>query len=142
MAKIVVIGSHAESLLIFRKEMLAAMAVKNRVIACVPEASFAIRDQLFALGIEYQDIQLARTGLNPFADIVTIHKLYKLFKKIQPDQVFAYTSKPVIFGSIAARLAGVKNIYAMITGLGSYFIYKDPKSLLVRSIMVILYKLA
>lgn len=140
MAKILVLGSHAESLLNFRKEMLIAMAKHNTVIACVPDASQEIIIQLQDFGIYYYDVDLARTGLNPVTDLRTVWQLYKLFKKLQPDQVLAYTSKPVIFGSIAAKLAGINQIYSMITGLGSYFVYADFKSRCIRAIMVLLYK--
>jgi glycosyltransferase involved in cell wall biosynthesis len=48
-------------------------------------------------------------------------------KKAQPDKVFTYTVKPVIWGTLATRLAGVPEIYSMITGLGMSF--SKPKSL-------------
>jgi len=142
MARILVLGSHADSLVYFRKEMLREMARNNHVIACAPDANANVIAQLQAMGIEYRNIQLARTGLNPFADLLTIRKLYTAFKELKIDQIFTYTSKPVIFGSIAAKLAGVKQSFAMITGLGSYFVHTDPKSLVVRFIMTILYKIA
>lgn len=142
MAKIIVLGSHSDSLLLFRKEMLIALARNNQVIACVPNAKPNVIHELSKLGIKYQHVNLARTGLNPFADLLTIYKLYALFKKVKPDQVFSYTSKPVIFGSIAAKLAGVPQIYSMITGLGTYFIYTNFKATIVRTIMRLLYKFA
>jgi glycosyltransferase involved in cell wall biosynthesis len=142
MAKIIVLGSHAESLVNFRKDMLREMARRNQVIACVPDASVAIITELETMGIEYRNVHLARTGLNPFADLATVVELYKLCKQLQPDQIFSYTIKPVIFGSIAAKLAGVKQIYSMITGLGSYFIHTDLKSTLVKYLMILLYKIA
>lgn len=142
MAKIIVLGSHADSLIKFRKEMLASMAQQNEVIACVPNANAQIVQELNDIGVQYVDLKLARTGLNPFADFVTLFKLYKLFKQLHPDLVFTYTSKPVIFGSIAAKLAGVKHSYSMITGLGSYFIFTDLKAKTVKLIMRVLYKTA
>lgn len=142
MAKIVVLGSHADSLIKFRREMLIAMAAHNEVIACVPNAPQTVIDELKTIGVQYQDVPLARTGLNPVTDLLTVLKLYKIFKQLQPDVIFTYTSKPVIFGSIAARLAGIKKCYAMITGLGTYFIYNDFKSKIVRTIMAQLYKVA
>lgn len=142
MAKILILGSHAESLIIFRLDMLRALVVQHEVIACVPNASQAIQQKLADLGIAYLDVNLNRTGLNPFYDLGTIFQLYKIFKLIKPDQVFAYTGKPVIFGSIAAKLAGVPQIYSMITGLGSYFIHQDFKSWVIGKIMRTLYKIA
>lgn len=142
MAKILILGSHAESLIIFRLDMLKALVQQHEVVACVPKASIAIQQKLENLGITYIDIALDRTGLNPWYDLKTIYKLYKIFKQVRPDQVFAYTGKPVIFGSIAAKLAGVPQIYSMITGLGSYFVHSDFKSRVVRWVMSTLYKIA
>jgi glycosyltransferase involved in cell wall biosynthesis len=142
MARILVLGSHAESLIIFRYDMLVAMAQQHEVIACVPDASPIVIKKLEAIGIECLDVNLSRTGLNPWADIKSLYQLYKIFKLVRPDQVFAYTGKPVIYGSIAAKLAGVSQIFSMITGVGSYFVHQDLKSRVVRLIMTTLYKIA
>ena len=142
MAKIIVIGSHPESLVNFRKEMLQLLAQQNQVLVLVPDANAKIIQDLDLMGIEYKNIKLSRTGLNPLADLATLKQLYLIFKQVQPEQVFAYTSKPIIFGLLAAKLAGVKQTFAMITGLGSYYIHSDLKSLIIRLVMSLLYKLA
>jgi glycosyltransferase involved in cell wall biosynthesis len=142
MARIIVLGSHADSLLKFRREMLTSMAMHNEVIACVPNPTTAIERDLQSIGVTCCHVPLERTGLNPLADLLLIFKLYQLFKILHADVLFSYTSKPVIFGTFAARLAGIKKCYAMITGLGTYFIYTDAKSRFVRSIIIVLYKLA
>ncbi|BBI68843.1 hypothetical protein PKHYL_30340 [Psychrobacter sp. KH172YL61] len=52
--------------------------------------------------------------------------------KVKPDYVLGYTIKPVIYGSLAAKLARVPHIFALITGLGYAFSgaeevgYKSP----------------
>lgn len=147
MAKILVLGNHAETLLVFRLDMLQDLAQRHTVYACVPDlgnaaANRKVQEKLHANNIEYVQVKMARTGTNPFFDFATLLHLYKIFKRIQPDQVFAYTAKPVIFGSLAAKLAGVRQIYSMITGLGSNYIHQDLKSRLVRWVMDRLYTLA
>lgn len=142
MAKILVLGSHADSLIIFRFDMLQAMAQHHQVIAAVPNASASVQQKLQSIGVAYINVNIERTGLNPVFDLLTIYKLYKIFIQVRPDQLFAYNSKPVIFGSIAAKLAKVPQIYSMITGLGSYFVHNDFKARMVRGIMSVLYKLA
>ena len=72
-------------------------------------------------GAEYRQIPLQRTGTNSPKDMSTVYTLTKLFKKINPDIVLSYAIKPVIYGSLAASLAGISNIYSMITGLGYVF---------------------
>lgn len=67
------------------------------------------------------DTPLARSGMNPLADLAYVRSLVELFRSRQPDLVLAYTPKPVIWGTIAARMAGVPRIVAMVTGLGYAF---------------------
>ena len=147
MGKILVLGNHAENLIVFRFDMLKAMAEKNTVIACVPEdfaavANIIVQQKLASVGIDFITVKMQRTGTNPIFDIATIYNLYKIIRQIKPDQIFAYTAKPVIFGSIAAKLAGVKQIYSMITGLGSNYVQQDLKTRIIRFVMNTLYRIA
>ena len=64
---------------------------------------------------------LQRTGLNPLVDTRSVVELARMLRRLRPDLLFAYTSKPVIYGTIAARLARVPRVFAMISGLGYAF---------------------
>ncbi|MFT4850999.1 MAG: glycosyltransferase involved in cell wall biosynthesis [Sediminicola sp.] len=67
------------------------------------------------------DYQVQRNGLNPLADIKTFFDFKRIFNQENPDIVLAYTIKPIIWGGLAARFSDVKNIYALVTGLGFAF---------------------
>jgi len=62
-------------------------------------------------------------------------------KAEQADAVLGYTIKPVIYGSIAAKLADVKNRTAMVTGAGYLFASKSLKARLIKLISFMLYKI-
>jgi len=62
-----------------------------------------------------------KKGINPFRDIATIISYYKLYRQIQPDIIFHYTVKPIIYGSLAARILKIPSV-AISTGLGYVFI--------------------
>ena len=64
---------------------------------------------------------ISRKGVNPFIDFFTILDFVKHFIRIKPMLILLFTIKPVIYGSIAARLMKVRSI-VMITGLGTAFI--------------------
>ena len=64
---------------------------------------------------------ISSKGINPFVDLFTIFDFVKYFIRLKPALVLFYTIKPVIYGSIAARLVKVKSIVT-ITGLGTAFI--------------------
>lgn len=143
MAKVLVMAGYADSLVNFREEMLCAMVENgHEVMACAPGNSPEVEQALFDIGVAYYPIALNRTGLNPILDLMSIYRLTVLFRKLKPDVVLAYTIKPVIYGSIAVRLANVKRIYSMITGLGYAFTGSSFKSRLVGSLAGKLYQLA
>jgi len=143
MSKIIVIGSFAESLINFRGPLLKKMAENgHEVMACAPDALPDIQEKLKTLDVAYRNIPIDRTGLNPVRDIYTIYRLISLFRKVRPDMVLGYTIKPVIYGSLAGRMAGVPNIFSMITGLGYAFSDGGLKEQLVGAVVRFLYKLS
>jgi len=143
MIKIVVLGGLAESLINFRGPMLQEMVKKgNHVVACAPEASIKIQNALHAMGVDYQYIPIDRAGLKPLKDFQSAWRLFRLFRKIKPDIFLAYTVKPVIYGSLVAKLAGVSRIYSIITGLGYAFDGKGLKRAFVSAFVRMLYRLS
>jgi glycosyltransferase involved in cell wall biosynthesis len=95
-----------------------------------------------SLRAEFTEMPVNRAGLNPFKDIKLLIKYYKLIKKNNIEVVHSYTIKPNIFGTIAARLAGVKEIYPTLNGIGYAFTGKGIKAYVVRIIASILYFIA
>ena len=64
-------------------------------------------DKIEELGARFELIPIDKNGVNPIHDLKYMNALRKLFKREKPDVTLGYTSKPVIYGSIAARLAKV-----------------------------------
>lgn len=140
MSKIAIISHYAPSLINFRGDLIRTMAELGHEVICLgPEAGF--EQPLRELGADYRQIPLHRTGLNPLKDIKTLFSLRKVLKEIKPDLVFSYTVKPIVYGSIAAHLAGVKRMYAMITGLGYVFIGQTLKQKFLTQVVAFLYRL-
>ncbi|MCG5529230.1 MULTISPECIES: glycosyltransferase family 4 protein [Halorhodospira] len=140
--RIVVIGSLARSLINFRGPMLRELRARgHQVIACAPDAQQDVREELQRLDVDYHDIPLSRAGMNPTQDLRTLKYLRRFFLETQPDAVLAYTIKPVIWGLLAARFAGVPQRYAMITGLGYAFLQGDGvRQRLIQSLVTKLYR--
>lgn len=140
--KIVVLASFTKSLVHLRSELLAGLvAAGHEVIACAPGEEERFVSRVRSLGVRYQPIHLDRTGTNPLSDLGYLREMVRFFRRERPDVVFSYTAKPVIFGSLAARLAGVPRIFSMITGLGYAFASKQLKQRLVSIVMRGLYRL-
>lgn len=143
---VLVIGGQARSLTNFRGPLLRALVASgHRVIAAAPNLTRErdSAEELAKFGVRCSDVPLSRTGLNPFADLRTLAALVNLMRREKPEAVLGYAAKPVIFGTIAAAIAGVERRYALVTGLG-YAFTPGPgaKRGLVRSAMMRLYRTA
>lgn len=127
---VVVLASYAPSLTNFRGSLLEEMVRRGwRVTAVAPDMDTRIADALARMGVEAAPVILARTGLNPLADVAYCDAVRRLLKRLGPDVLLAYTAKPVIWGSVAGFLAGVPRRVAMITGLGYAFTPPDRPGL-------------
>lgn len=118
------IAGLAESLLNFRGPLIEALqgcGLKVNVAAPNLPIGDAVRMQLEARGVTVHSIPMLRTGTNPIADTQTLWALWRLMRRVEPQFVLGYTIKPVIYGSLAAWLAGVPRRFALITGLGYAF---------------------
>lgn len=145
--KIIVIGTTASNLFIFRKDFIAACIQKKmHVVAFVSEYTDEWIEKLSELGAEVVTYKLSRGGLNPLADIKSTIQLIDKIKKIGPDLVLSYSAKPVIYGTLAAKAANVPDIVGMLEGLGYTFTDQPEgqsfKTKLVRNIQVLLYRIA
>ncbi|HEZ1698473.1 TPA: glycosyltransferase family 1 protein, partial [Neisseria meningitidis] len=120
--KIVFITTVASSIYGFRAPVIKKLIGKNhQVYAFVSEFSDNELDIIREMGVTPVTYRSNRSGLNPFSDIKSTFLIFKELKKISPDLVFPYFAKPVIFGTFAAKLAGVPRIVGMLEGLGFAF---------------------
>lgn len=143
MKKIVVLSTFAYSLLNLRGDMMREMIeLGHHVMAAAPESEMQWDGEFRKRGLQYVAMPLERTGLNPAKDIRTLIFLYRLFKKEKPDIIFAYQAKAVVYGCLAAKMAGVPDIYALIAGLGSIFQLQGFKGSLIRVILEHQYRAA
>jgi glycosyltransferase involved in cell wall biosynthesis len=78
-------------------------------------------------GFSYRDTKISRKERNLFLELKAIIRLIRIFKQEKPDVVHNISIKPVLYGSIAARLSGIPKIVNLINGLG--YVYTDSLSL-------------
>ena len=84
-----------------------------------------------AKNIRYIPVEMNRSGMNPFKELIYMWNLFRIYKKEKPDYIFHYTIKPNIYGSLAARLCGIPST-AMIAGLGYVFNNKGIGNVIAR----------
>lgn len=103
------------------------------ILAPLDQYSSSLED----MGYTFYSIKMDSRGVNPIKDAGLIVELYKLYKQISPDIILHYTVKPNIYGTLAARAAGIP-VINNVCGLGTVFLKKGWVSLVAKS----LYKIA
>lgn len=145
--KIIILGTLASSILGFRAALIQKLiADGHQVFAFAIDYSEEEKKILLSWGAVPIDYKLSRSGLNPIIDIKLIFALKKTFELIMPDIVFSYFVKPVVYGSLAAKLANVPKRIAMLEGLGFAFTEqpdrKAIKAKIIKKIQLVLYRVA
>jgi glycosyltransferase involved in cell wall biosynthesis len=72
-------------------------------------------------GITYHEIPISRRGQRPLEELKSLFYIGRLLLTLRPGIVHLLTIKPIIYGSIAARLLGVPLVVCAFTGLGHIF---------------------
>lgn len=83
-------------------------------------------------GCPHQVIPMTRK-ITPYADIRSLWKLYRYFKKENPDIVHSHTPKAGMLAMLAARMAGIKIRIHTIAGLRFVTYSGMSRTLLVRA---------
>lgn len=76
---------------------------------------------LAADGFEMIPVDFDRSGVNPFRDVRTIASVVGAYRRVRPTIAHHVAMKPIIYGSLAARLAGVRRVVNAPVGMG--FLY-------------------
>ncbi|WP_156188684.1 glycosyltransferase family 4 protein [Acinetobacter indicus] len=147
MKKFVMIGTTAACFYGFRSELIKNLNSKNITVYAFTTDNDALElEKISKLGAIPISYQLNRGGLNPLADMFATYKLAQKINQLKPDLVFSYFAKPVIFGTLAAKIAKVPKIIGMLEGLGYTFTDQpnglSPKTKIIKAIQIFLYKLA
>ncbi len=133
--KVVIVVNTSWNIYNFRLGLIQGLQQQGiEVVAIAPEDGYSehIRGQLM-----FQPVDMQQKGINPLKDLRLMVNLYRTYKSLEPDCILHYTIKPNIYGTIAARLAGIPSI-SNVSGLGTVFLHRN----IVSRIAINLYRLA
>lgn len=115
--KILILTNNARMMLVFRREMLAALRPTYDIVLACPKDPSAEKD-FTDLGIRTLNVPVDRRGMNPVKDALLFVRYLRLLREERPDAVITFTIKPNIYGALAASLLHIPCI-ATVEGLGS-----------------------
>ncbi len=99
-------------------------------------------ERLRALGFRWEPAPMDRRSLNPLRESALLLWLRRLMVAERVDLVHGFTIKCAVYGSLAARLAGVPARVNSVTGLGYVFSSSDAKARVLRPLVRGLLRLA
>ena len=121
----------------FRRGLVKALqGAGHEVLAIAPPDDYSARLES-ELGCRYVPILMENKGTNPLKDAQLTRRFLGVYKRERPDVVLHFTIKPNIYGTLAARLAGIPSINN-VSGLGTVFLIENLVSKVARG----LYRLA
>ena len=125
MKHILIIASWGPSLINFRLPLIKKLLSKGHkvsVAAPIDNFSEVLQKKITDLGVNVNIFSLSSKGLNFFKDCKSIFEIYKIIRKIKPNIIISYTTKPVIYTGLILKCFKKVSYYPLITGLGYTFI--------------------
>jgi glycosyltransferase involved in cell wall biosynthesis len=120
--KILLVSRCAWTLYNFRAGQIRALLKRGYSVIGGGAGGDGYEEKISDLGIPFVSLPVDKKGTNLLSDLILFKTLFQWYRREKPDIVHHFTIKPVIYGSIAARLARVPRIINTITGLGYVFI--------------------
>lgn len=115
---VVLIANTGWNVVRFRAELITGLLEAGWRVSTVASFSDEHLERLRRLGVQPIRLELEAAGRNPVRDLAYLARLAPCIRHLQPDLVHLFTIKPVIWGALAAKLAGVPGIVASLTGAG------------------------
>lgn len=107
-------------------------------LACAFTSKQALLEEI---GIITHPLRVTRSGIGILSEGLLFRDIYKTVKTIEPDVIHTVSIKPVVYGSIASRIIGIKKVIASISGLGFVFIDSSCKAQFLRRFVTVLYRI-
>jgi glycosyltransferase involved in cell wall biosynthesis len=92
-------------------------------------------DRIRAAGLELIPFEVSRKGMNPAKELLTVLRLIRLLRAQKPDLLHNIAQKPVLYGTLAARVCGIKAVVNGVAGMGYLFTSMDLKAKSVRGLV-------
>jgi glycosyltransferase involved in cell wall biosynthesis len=138
--KIILSVNTLGSFISHRRGLYLKLRETHEVQVILPESEDHGAAQKEVPSAKLLSIPLSRKGINPLAELRAIAAYYQQYRKNTPELVHHFTIKPVIYGTLAARLAGVPKIVNSITGLGFVFTSNSLKAKILGVLVKNLYR--
>jgi glycosyltransferase involved in cell wall biosynthesis len=106
------------SMLRYRGELLRGLLERGWRVSAIADFSEEHIAGLRRLGVAPIRLEVEGAGQNPLRDLAYLVRLVRVLRRLRPDLVHNFSIKPVVYGSLAAKLVGLGGIVDSVTGSG------------------------
>ncbi|MEO8636435.1 MAG: glycosyltransferase family 4 protein [Gemmatimonadales bacterium] len=92
-------------------------------------------DVLRAAGCEVRALGWRRSGNTPLDHWKALREILRVYRDVRPDLAHHVALKPVVFGALAARAAGVTRVISAVAGLGFVFSSDSVRARVLRPLL-------
>ena len=92
-------------------------------------------DMIRQEGFRLIPIKMRRRSLAPWREIAPVAGLVGIYRRERPDLVHHVAMKPVLYGSLAAAVAGVPAVVNALAGMGYVFTSSGVRARLLRPLI-------
>ena len=86
-------------------------------------------------GFELVSLDMDRSGVSVAGEVRTLRALCAIYRRVRPDLVHHVALKPILYGTIAAWAAGIRNVVNAPVGMGYVFTSRSLRARLLRPVV-------
>lgn len=109
------------------------------VVACRLTSRYV--DRFVAAGFEVYPLAFRRASVNPISEIRVLVNIYRIYKAVRPDIVHHVALKPILYGSLAARMFPDIAVINAPVGLGFAFASVGARATIAQKIILSMFRL-
>lgn len=141
MTKVILVANTDWYLFNFRLALASFLQEQGlEVVLISPPGRYA--EHLNKSGFRWIPWRVGRATLTPWAEARAFWSLLRIYQREKPDIVHHFTIKPVLYGSLSARLLHIPMLINSITGLGYIFLSQERIARILRRIALFAYRQA
>lgn len=122
----------------FIDRAIATQAAGYEVVVVAREREHGKR--IRAANLRFVGLEFERRSMNPLTELRQLKQIVALYRRERPDLVHQVSAKPILYGTVAALLAGIPAIVNAPVGLGYIFSSKDWPARLLRPFVRMAYR--
>jgi len=100
-----------------------------------------LQEEIEQLGIKLIPSRLVRKSVNPFGELKTLLELIRIYRQEKPDIVHHVALKPIIYGTLAARITNIPGIVNAFGGLGHLFSSSNWRTRFLKNLFILILRL-